>query len=101
MGQKGMDFKHKEVINIKDGKRLRICARRLCRFRKWNNYFYNGCKKENRYNGYKCLKDKGYISFIFERKHRKGSYVTKQNQKRTGYVVKEEYRYDVVCKVEL
>ena len=22
MGQKGMDFKHKEVINIKDGKRL-------------------------------------------------------------------------------
>jgi len=27
MGQKGLDFKHKEVINIKDGKRLRICAR--------------------------------------------------------------------------
>ncbi len=22
MGQKGMDFKHKEVINVKDGKRL-------------------------------------------------------------------------------
>lgn len=22
MGQKGMDFRHKEVINIKDGKRL-------------------------------------------------------------------------------
>ena len=22
MGQKGMDFKHKEVINMKDGKRL-------------------------------------------------------------------------------
>ena len=27
MGQKGMDFKHKEVISIKDGKRLRLCAR--------------------------------------------------------------------------
>ena len=27
---KGMDFKHKEVINIKDGKRLRICARCMC-----------------------------------------------------------------------
>lgn len=24
---KGMDFKHKEVINIKDGKRLRLCSR--------------------------------------------------------------------------
>ena len=22
MGQKGLDFKHKEVVNIKDGKRL-------------------------------------------------------------------------------
>lgn len=30
MGQKGMDFKHKEVINIKDGKKLRICARCMC-----------------------------------------------------------------------
>lgn len=27
---KGMDFKHKEVINIKDGKRLRVCARCMC-----------------------------------------------------------------------
>lgn len=27
---KGMDFKHKEVININDGKRLRICSRCLC-----------------------------------------------------------------------
>ena len=30
MGQKGMDFKHKEVININDGKRLRVCSRCLC-----------------------------------------------------------------------
>ena len=30
MGQKGLDFKHKEVINIKDGKRLRICSRCVC-----------------------------------------------------------------------
>lgn len=30
MGDKGLDFKHKEVINVKDGKRLRICARCMC-----------------------------------------------------------------------
>ena len=90
MGQKGMDFKHKEVINIKDGKRLRICARRLCRFRKWNNYFYHGCKKENRYN-----------RFEFERVRSKNDYVTKKKQKRTGYEVREQYCYDVICKVEL
>ena len=29
MVDKGMDFKHKEVININNGKRLRICARCL------------------------------------------------------------------------
>ena len=27
---KGMDFKHKEVINIKDAKRLRICSGCMC-----------------------------------------------------------------------
>ena len=27
---KGMDFKHKEVINIKDAKRLRLCSRCMC-----------------------------------------------------------------------
>lgn len=101
MGQKGMDFKHKEVINIKDGKRLRICSRCLCRLRKWNNYFYNGCKIENRCNSCNCLTDKEYSSFVFERKHLKKNYITKQNENRTGYVVKEKYRYDVVCKVEL
>ena len=30
MQDKGLDFKRKEVINIKDGRRLRICARCLC-----------------------------------------------------------------------
>lgn len=27
MAGKGLDFKHKEVINITDGRRLRFCAR--------------------------------------------------------------------------
>ncbi len=40
MGQKGLDFKHKEVVNIKDGRRLRVCARCNSRFRKWDDYFY-------------------------------------------------------------
>lgn len=30
MGDKGLDFKHKEVININDGKRLRVCSRCMC-----------------------------------------------------------------------
>ena len=30
MQDKGMDFRRKEVINITDGKRLRICARCVC-----------------------------------------------------------------------
>ena len=101
MGQKGLDFKHKEVININDGRRLRLCSRCMCRLRKWNNYFYDGCKKENRYKFDKCLIESGYMSFTFERKRRKKDYVTKRNQKRTGYVVKEKYVYDVICKVEL
>ena len=41
MGDKGLDFKHKEVVNITDGKRLRICSRCNSRFRKWSYYFYN------------------------------------------------------------
>lgn len=41
------------------------------------------------------------MSFGFERERRKRDYITKKNQKRTGYVVKENYCYDVVCKVEL
>lgn len=27
MGTKGLDFKHKEVINITDARRLRVCTR--------------------------------------------------------------------------
>lgn len=41
MGQKGLDFKHKEVVNIKDGRRLRVCTRRNSGFRNWHNYLYN------------------------------------------------------------
>lgn len=90
MGQKGLDFKHKEVVNISDGRRLRFCTRCNSRFRNRSYYFYNGCKKENRYS-----------KFEFERVRSKKDYVTKKNQKRTGYVVKEKYSYGVICKVEL
>lgn len=41
------------------------------------------------------------MSFTFDRVRKKKDYVTRKNQKRTGYVVKENYCYDVVCKVEL
>lgn len=30
MGGKGLDFRHKEVVNITDGKRLRLCSRCNC-----------------------------------------------------------------------
>lgn len=90
MGQKGMDFKHKEVINIKDGKRLRVCARRMCRFRKWNNYFYHGCKIENRSN-----------RFEFVREQVRKGYTTTLGEKRTGYVMMDKFVYEVVCKVEM
>ena len=30
MDGKGLDFKHKEVVNITNGKRLRICSRCMC-----------------------------------------------------------------------
>ena len=90
MNGKGLDFKHKEVINIKDGRRLRLCTRRNSRLREWSHYLYNGCKKENRYN-----------RFEFARVRSKKDYVTKNKQKRTGYMVKEKYKYDVVCKVEI
>ena len=33
MKEKGLDFKHKEVININNAKRLRVCTRRMCRFK--------------------------------------------------------------------
>ena len=44
MGDKGLDFKHKEVVNKKKKKRLRICSRCLCRFANWENYFYNSTR---------------------------------------------------------
>lgn len=90
MGQKGLDFKHKEVINIKNGKRLRFRSRCMCRFRNWKYYIYNSALIENK-----------YMSFILERECEKKSYITKNNQNRTGYVLKEKFKYDVICKVEL
>lgn len=50
MGTKGLDFKHKEVINITDGRRLRLCARCNSRLRIRHYHIYNGPKKENRYS---------------------------------------------------
>lgn len=35
MNEKGLDFKHKEVINLKDGKRLRFSSRCMCRLKNW------------------------------------------------------------------
>ena len=90
MGTKGLDFKHKEVINITDGRRLRICTRCNSRLGNRDNYIYNSCKKEN-----------SSIRFKFDRECIKNSYITKLNQKRTGYIVKEKYVYDVICKVEM
>jgi len=90
MGTKGLDFKHKEVINITDGRRLRLCARRNSRFRIRHNYIYNGCKKENRYG-----------RFEFVREQAKKGYTTKQGENRTGYVVRDKFVYEVVCKVEM
>ena len=90
MGAKGLDFKHKEVINITDGRRLRLCSRCNSRFRNRYYYIYNGCKKEN-----------GYSTFEFERECVKNIYITKQNQKRTGYIAKDKYVYEVICKVEV
>ncbi len=41
MGDKGLDFKHKEVINIRDGKRLRIGTRCMRRFGHRENHIHN------------------------------------------------------------
>lgn len=90
MGEKGLDFKHKEVINISNAKRLRICTRCNSRFENWYYNLYNCTLKENR-----------YIQFIFEREITKKGYTTKKKQDRTGYSVKEKFIYDVICKVEL
>lgn len=90
MGDKGLDFKHKEVINISNAKRLRICARCNSRFKNRCNNIYNCALKEN-----------SSIAFIFNRKIPKKTYTTRKNQQRTGYILKEKFIYDVICKVEL
>ena len=90
MGSKGLDFKHKEVINITDGRRLRICARRNSRFRVRDDYIYNGPKIENR-----CSR------FVFEREEIRKGYKTRQGERRTGYVVRDKFVYEVICKVEM
>ena len=40
MGTKGMDFKHKEVININDGKRLGFVQDVTADLESRNNHFY-------------------------------------------------------------
>lgn len=85
----------------------------MCGFRNRNYNIYNGALIENRSKINKKANDniedvnisnfggENYISFIFERCRKKNNYVTKNNQKRTGYVLKEKFEYDVICKVEL
>ncbi len=90
MGTKGLDFKHKEVINITDGRRLRLCTRCNSRLRIRHNYIYNGALIENRYS-----------RFEFEREQVRKGYTTMQGEKRTGYVVRDEFVYEVECKVEM
>ncbi len=41
MGTKGMDFKHKEVINVVDGKRLGFVQDVTADLESRNYYFYN------------------------------------------------------------
>ena len=45
MMDKGLDFKHKEVVNITNGKRLGY-VQDVCRFRNWNNYTYYSSRKQ-------------------------------------------------------
>lgn len=85
----------------------------MCWFRNRKNNIYDGALIENRSKINKKANDniedvnisnfggENYISFIFERFRKKNNYVTKNNQKRTGYVLKEKFEYDVICKVEL
>ena len=90
MGTKGLDFKHKEVINITDGRRLRLRPRHNSRPRKWHNHIYNGPKIENRYS-----------RFEFVREQARKGYTTSNGEKRTGYVVRDKFVYDVICRVEM
>lgn len=90
MGTKGLDFKHKEVVNITDGRRLRICARCNSRFGVWYYHIYNCALIENRYS-----------RFVFEREQVRKGYIIRQGKNRTGYVVRDKFVYDVACKVEI
>lgn len=106
MQDKGMDFRRKEVINITDAKRLRICSGRLRRFRNWKNHIYYSALIENRkklrnVSTDEILKNDKCLKFVFERSLEKKNYIIKNNQSRTGYVLKEKSEYDVICKVEL
>lgn len=106
MQNNGMDFRRKEVINITDGKRLRVCAGCVCRFGDGEDNFYDGTLIENRKklcNGStdEILENDKCLNFVFERSRKEKSYITKNNQSRTGYILKEKFEYDVICKVEL
>lgn len=41
------------------------------------------------------------MTFVLDRECEKKNYITNNNQNRTGYVLKEKFKYDVICKVEL
>lgn len=78
----------------------------MCRFRNRNYNIYNGALIENRKklcndSEDETLENDKCLNFAFERSRKKKSYITKNNQSRTGYVLKEKYIYDVICKVEL
>lgn len=62
----------------------------MCRPRDRKNNIYDGALIENK-----------YMTFVLDRECEKKSYITKNNQNRTGYVLKEKFKYDVICKVEL
>ena len=62
----------------------------MCRFRDRQDNIYNGALIENK-----------YMTFVLDRECEKKSYITRNNQNRTGYVLKEKFKYDVICKVEL
>ncbi len=75
----------------------------MCRFRNRQDNIYNCALIENRKEGStdEILENDKCLNLVFERNCKKKSYITKNNQSRTGYVLKEKYVYDVICKVEL
>ena len=79
----------------------------MCRLRNREHYAYYCAIKENNYqscnhNIYNCaLIENKYTKFDFDRKIVRKDYITANNQNRTGYTIKEEIKYDVICKVEL